>query len=400
MAKIQINAVSKIFGDSPDRALQLLGENLGKEEIFKRTRQVVGVDNISLDVEEGEIVVLMGLSGSGKSTLLRCVNRLIDPDAGSIHIDGQEVTALPQSALREIRRKKIGMVFQHFALFPHRTVLQNVGYGLELAGMDPAEIRKRAMPVVEMVGLKGWENSRPHQLSGGMQQRVGLARALALDPDILLMDEAFSALDPLTRRDMQGELLRIQDEMRKTIIFVSHDLDESISIGNRIALMRDGAIVQIGSPEDILNSPADAYVSRFVSNVDVSKVLTAGSIMKRSETVGYIDTDGPRTAMRKMRAHGIANLFVLDNRHRLLGLINATDTAALMEKKAKKLDSILLQDIKTVSPDTSASELISIMKDIPYPLAVVDAKSRLLGVIVRGLVLGAIAERKGTTDNA
>lgn len=395
MAKIEIRDLTKIFGPAPDKALAMVREGKPKDEIYKRTRHAVGVNRATFDVEEGEIVVVMGLSGSGKSTLVRCLNRLIEPTDGTVRIDGTDVTTLSMKDLRALRQRTFGMVFQNFALFPHRTVLENAEYGLEVMGATKAARRDKAAEALARVGLAGWEAARPGQLSGGMQQRVGLARALALDPDILLMDEAFSALDPLIRRDMQDELLRLQDDVRKTIVFISHDLDEALKIGDRIVLMRDGAVVQVGTPEDILTSPADDYVARFVADVDIARVLTAGTVMKRSEAVAVLGVDGPRTALRKMRNHAIATLFVLDRNHKLVGLVTADDIADHMAGGERDLAAIMRTDITTVSTDTPASELIPLMAGLPHPLAVTDERGRLAGVIVRGLLLGALAERGG-----
>ncbi|CAK7047711.1 MAG: Glycine betaine/carnitine transport ATP-binding protein GbuA [Desulfovibrio sp.] len=392
MAKIEIRSVTKVFGEHPSAAISLLRKGKGKADILRKTGCALGVNKVSLDVNEGELVVLMGLSGSGKSTLLRCVNRLIEPNRGSVFIDGEDILRLSSKELREVRQKKFGMVFQNFALFPHRTVLQNVEFGLEVMGAGQTERRDAAMRTLETVGLKNWVDKYPAQLSGGMQQRVGLARALALDPDILLMDEAFSALDPLIRREMQHELARLQEEMHKTILFVSHDLDEAIAIGDRIALMKDGAIVQTGSPEEILTAPADEYVSRFVADADVSRVLTAGTVMKLSEAVAVLGVDGPRTALRKMRHNGIAYLFVTDRSQRLHGLVTVEHVSDLLMSGGRDLESIMSTEIKTVDLDTPASELIPLMADLPYPLAVTDAKGRFAGVIIRGTLLGALAE--------
>lgn len=395
MAKIEIRNLTKIFGPAPDKALAMVREGKPKDEIYKRTRHAVGVNRASFDVDEGEIVVVMGLSGSGKSTLVRCLNRLIEPTDGTVRIDGTDVTTLSMKDLRALRQRTFGMVFQNFALFPHRTVLENAEYGLEVMGATKATRRDKAAEALARVGLAGWEAARPGQLSGGMQQRVGLARALALDPDILLMDEAFSALDPLIRRDMQDELLRLQDDVRKTIVFISHDLDEALKIGDRIVLMRDGAVVQVGTPEDILTSPADDYVARFVADVDIARVLTAGTVMKRSEAVAVLGVDGPRTALRKMRNHAIATLFVLDRNHKLVGLVTADDIADHMAGGERDLAAIMRTDITTVPTDAPASELIPLMAGLPHPLAVTDERGRLAGVIVRGLLLGALAERGG-----
>ncbi len=395
MEKIRVENLYKIFGPQPAKVIPMLEQGLSKGDIMEKTKHGVGVNNASFSVEEGEIVVVMGLSGSGKSTLVRCINRLIEPTQGRVFIDGIDLTSLDKNELRKVRLEKLGMVFQNFALFPHRTVLQNAEFGLEIKGMDPEERSKKAYDALELVGLKGWEDSFPSQLSGGMQQRVGLARALALDPDILLMDEAFSALDPLIRRDMQDELISLQERMQKTILFISHDLDEALKLGDRIVLMKDGEIVQIGTPEDILTNPADDYVSRFVEDVDITKVLTAESVMKKTEAVGHIKTDGPRAALRKMRKNSISSLFVLNEERKLMGVVNAQDCAKLVAEGSSDLRSVICTTCKTTHLDTPAQDLFIIMQDLGYPLAVVDDDNRLKGVIIRGSLIAAIAERGG-----
>jgi glycine betaine/proline transport system ATP-binding protein len=395
MAKIRVEGLYKIFGPNPKKALQMLSKGRTKDEIMAETRHGVGVNNASFEVKEGEIVVVMGLSGSGKSTLVRCLNRLITPTAGKVLVDGQDVATMNDEELRQLRQRKMGMVFQNFALFPHRTVLENAAMGLEIQGMEKGERLRRAEEALAMVGLDGWGDSYPRQLSGGMQQRVGLARALALSPDILLMDEAFSALDPLIRRDMQDELINLQERMHKTIVFISHDLDEALKLGDRIILMKDGAIVQVGTPEQILTSPADEYVARFVEDVDITKVLTAESVMKRSEAVADLRTDGPRAALRKMRKHNIAHLFVVDHNHRLVGIVSADAAANLAARGEEQLAEAICTEIKTVFPDTPAQDLFGIMADLPYPLAVVDENNKFKGLIVRGTLVAALAERGG-----
>ncbi|EPR35759.1 putative signal transduction protein with CBS domain containing protein [Alkalidesulfovibrio alkalitolerans DSM 16529] len=400
MSSIVVENLFKIFGSNPERAFPLLEQGVDKQEILEKTGLGVGVNNASFEVKKGEIVVVMGLSGSGKSTLVRCLNRLIEPTRGRVLIDGRDVTALSPDELRNLRLEKLGMVFQNFALFPHRTVAENAAYGLEVKGEDPASRREKAIEALAKVGLAGWEDSYPSQLSGGMQQRVGLARALALDPEILLMDEAFSALDPLIRRDMQDELLSLQEEMRKTIVFISHDLDEALKLGDRIVLMKDGAIVQIGTPEDILTNPADDYVSRFVAEVDITKVLVAESVMRKPAAVAYLEHDGPRAALRKMKKESISSLFVLDADHRLTGIVSAEDCVRQIEAGERDLSAIMRTDLTTASPDTPAQELIQIMHDLPYPLAVTNQKGRIVGVIVRGALLGAIAERGRNADDS
>ncbi len=392
MEKIVIQNLYKIFGPNPDTALKMLKKGHSKEEIMEKTRHGVGVANASFKVNQGEILVVMGLSGSGKSTLVRCINRLINPTSGRVLVDGKDVIRLNKKELRHFRQKHVGMVFQNFALFPHRTVLRNVEYGLEIQGVNPETRREASMQAIEQVGLKGWEDTIPDQLSGGMQQRVGLARALAMDADIMLMDEAFSALDPLIRRDMQDELLDLQEKMQKTIVFISHDLDEAIKLGDRIILMKDGIIVQQGTAEEILTNPADEYVASFVEDVDMTKVITAESVMKKSEAMAYLKTDGPRAALRKMQKAGISSIFVSEN-GKVIGIVTAKNCRQAADKGEKTLNAILEKTIHKVAPDVPANTLFSILgDDTPHPVAVVDEEGHLLGVIVVGLLLSRLAE--------
>lgn len=285
---LEIKNVYKVFGEQPQQAMQLLEQGLNKEQIFHQTGQTIGVMDASFEVNRGEIFVVMGLSGSGKSTMVRLLNRLIEPTSGTIKLDGKDITALNDNELLQIRRREMSMVFQSFALMPHLSVLRNAAFGLEISGVDPKECEARAMDALEQVGLGAHAQSFPHQLSGGMQQRVGLARALANDPTILLMDEAFSALDPLIRMEMQDELIRLQQEQQRTIVFISHDLDEAIRIGDRIAIMEGGRVVQVGTPQEILQNPADEYVRTFFKNVDAGKVLHAQEVAQTgTEAEGY-----------------------------------------------------------------------------------------------------------------
>lgn len=386
--KIEVRNVSKIFGKNSKRATQLLNEGKSKAEILKQTGTTVGVKNASFDVYDGEIFVIMGLSGSGKSTLVRMFNRLIEPTAGEIRIDGDDIVRMNKEQLRNVRRKKIGMVFQNFALFPHKTILENTEYGLEIQGAAKSERKDRAKESLRLVGLSGYEDQYPNQLSGGMQQRVGLARALANDPDILLMDEAFSALDPLIRKDMQDELLQLHHDMGKTIIFITHDLDEALRIGDRIALMKDGDIVQIGTPEEILMSPSNEYVEKFVEDVDLSKVLTAGHIMKKADTV-QVDR-GPRVALRLMKQLRISSIYVVDKGNRLLGAVTAQDTVAASEA-GTSLEEVLIKDVPTTSVNTVLTELFDTVSTTTIPMAVVDERNHLEGIIIRGALIGALA---------
>lgn len=397
MAKILVENLVKVFGDRPDRALKMLREGYGKDEILKKTKQTVGINDVSFEINEGEIFVLMGLSGSGKSTLLRCINRLIEPTSGRIILDGEDITRVDESVLREIRRKRLGMVFQRFALFPHRTVADNVAFGLEVQGVDREVRLRKARETLELVGLKGWEDRYPGNLSGGMQQRVGLARALVSDPDILLMDEPFSALDPLIRRDMQDELLTLQSQVNKTIIFVTHDLDEALKLGDRIALMKDGVIVQIGTPEEILTRPADEYVRRFVEDVDMTRVLTAEGVMKPAEAVPL--KDGPRVALRRMKERGISSLFVLTRDRKLAGIVTADDALAAADRNDEDLSRILITEVPRTSPETSISEIIPVLADSRFPVAVVRDDGKLLGVIVRGSLLAGLVRKDEATWN-
>jgi len=397
--KIEVKNLYKVFGNEPERAISMLEKGMSKDEILEKTGLGVGVSDATFNVKQGEILVLMGLSGSGKSTLVRCLNRLIEPTAGSILVDGEDITSLNNEELRMLRQQKFGMVFQHFALFPHRTVLENAVYGLEIKGVEKGEREEKGRQALEQVGLKGWEDSLPGQLSGGMQQRVGLARALALDPDILLMDEAFSALDPLIRSDMQDELLELQSRVKKTIVFISHDLDEAFKLGDRIVLMKDGEIVQEGTAEDILAKPANEYVERFVEGIDISKVLTAESVMHRPQEVASFKNDGPRSALWKMRQEGISSVFVLSEDRKLEGIIMADDASAALKKGEKDLSSILIRDISKVSPETSAHELFPLLAEAKYPVAVVNEKNKLLGIIVKGALLAGLSEGVLSNDD-
>ena len=301
--KIRVRQLSKVFGSHPKRALELREKGLKRPEILEKTGQTLGLYDINFDVFEGELLVIMGLSGSGKSTLIRCLNRLIEPTRGEITINDEAITGASDKALLELRRRHFSMVFQNFALFPHKTVQQNAEFGLEIRHIPKAERQQIAAEALTQVGLSDWADAYPHQLSGGMQQRVGIARALANDGSVLLMDEAFSALDPLIRKDMQQELQELQYRTQKTTIFITHDLDEALNIGDRIILLKDGEIVQVGTPEEILTKPADEYVARFIEGVDMSKVLTARHVM-RPVRVTARPTDGPRTTLRKMSEFG------------------------------------------------------------------------------------------------
>lgn len=388
MPIIEVKQLTKVFGPDPRRAIPLLEQGWSKEKIAKELKLTVGVNKAEFSIEEGEIFVIMGLSGSGKSTLVRLLNRLIEPTSGHVLFKGQDVVAMNPEQLRRFRRKNIGMVFQKFGLFPHRTVLQNAEYGLEVQGVDKKTREQRAREALELVGLAGWENHRPDQLSGGMQQRVGLARGLANDPDILLMDEAFSALDPLIRKDMQQELLELQSRVKKTIVFITHDLDEALRIGDRIALMKDGVIVQIGTPEEILIQPANKYVEKFVEDVDLSKVLTAAHVMRKPEMVR--PERGPRVALQLMRDSGVSSLYVADKEMRLQGVVTAEDASQAL-KENRTITDVMRKEIPRVAPGTLLTDLFELMAATHLPVAVVDERDRLQGIVIKGAVLSALA---------
>ncbi|MBP1947329.1 quaternary amine ABC transporter ATP-binding protein [Virgibacillus litoralis] len=389
MPVIDVKGLSKVFGRNPKQALKLLDEGVSKDEILKKTGNTVGVNRATFSVEEGEIFVIMGLSGSGKSTLVRLVNRLIEPTEGSVLIDGDDLATMDMKSLRKIRREKLSMVFQRFALFPHKTILENAEFGLEIQNVPTEERKKKAQDALEMVGLGGYIHQTPGQLSGGMQQRVGLARALANDPEVLLMDEAFSALDPLIRKEMQDELIDLQESMKKTILFITHDLDEALRLGDRIALMKDGSIVQIGTPEEILVNPANDYVEKFVEDVDRSKVLTAQHIMKRPETIN-IEKHGPRVALERMREEGLSSILVVDGKRNLKGYVTADDASEARKSEVRDIKEILRTDIEKVDKETSMNEIFNVIHDSPVPVAVVE-NDKLVGIVVRGAVIAALA---------
>ncbi|MGE7767718.1 quaternary amine ABC transporter ATP-binding protein [Peribacillus sp. NPDC096540] len=392
---VEVRNVSKIFGKSPKAATELLKQGKTKKEILKETGQTVGVNNVNFEIYPGEIFVIMGLSGSGKSTLIRMFNRLIDPTLGEILIDEEDIVKMNAARLREVRQKKISMVFQNFALFPHKTILENAEFGLEIQKVDPAKRQEKAMKALEAVGLKGYENQLPSQLSGGMQQRVGLARALASDTDILLMDEAFSALDPLIRKDMQDELIQIQDQYKKTIIFITHDLDEALRIGDRIALMKDGSVIQLGTPEQIMMNPANEFVEKFVEDVDLSKVLTASHVMIRPEKIA-VDR-GPRVALEIMRKQGYSSIFVVDRKQKLLGAVTAEQARQAMSNN-QSISEVMTTDIPTVKEDELLGNLMDVMATSSLPISVIDDENRIKGILLRGAVIGALAGNKDSLN--
>ena len=375
--KLVVENLYKIFGAKPDRAIELLDTGRSKDEIRRDTGLTIGVQDASFNVRDGEIFVVMGLSGSGKSTLVRMLNRLIEPTRGRILIDGEDVTDCSEQALRDIRLRKMAMVFQHFALFPHMTVAQNAAYGLKIQGVKPGERRRHAVRALKQVGLDAWADSPPTSLSGGMQQRVGLARSLAVDPEILLMDEPFSALDPLIRRDMQKELLELQRTLHKTIVFITHDLNEALMLGDRIAIMKEGRFVQVGTPQDIVSEPADEYVAAFTRDIDRSRVFTAADVMRAPEALS-IREDDAGSACRRMESLNRNGLYVLDG-DEVAGVVTYRD-AIRSAHDDDALHHLMRTDYPRIDADRQLFETYPACRG-GLPVAVIGDGDTLAGVV-------------------
>ncbi len=391
---LKADGLFKVFGRRTTETVERLRTGAHRDEVSLGT--TAAVIDASFEVKRGEIFVVMGLSGSGKSTLIRMLNGLLDATAGTVTIGGDPITGISAEQLRQIRRKRISMVFQHFALLPHRTVLDNVAYGLEIQGMPREERLERARKTTALVGLAGWEDKYPSELSGGMQQRVGLGRALAADTDVLLMDEAFSALDPLIRREMQEQLLELQETLQKTIIFITHDLNEAMFLGDRIAVMHDGRVVQIGTPEDILTDPANDYVEQFVQDVDRARVLTAGNVMEKPR-LSVSESAGPRTALKAMREGYSSAVYVTGRDHKLLGMVRDRDAMKLVQKGERSLASVIRPVPQSVEVDAVLMDLFVPSVESPLPLAVVNSDGRLVGVIPRVTLLAALGPGDAAT---
>lgn len=387
MTKIEIKDLSILFGPEKAKAKKMIKQGKSKQEILKETGCTIAVRNANLEIKEGEMFVIMGLSGSGKSTLVRCINRLNEPSMGEIWLSGRNITSLSDKELLQIRRKEMAMVFQHFGLLPHRTVLSNIAFGLELQGVPKEEREKKAYESIAVVGLKGYENQRVDELSGGMQQRVGLARALANDPEVLLMDEAFSALDPLIREQMQDELLDLQEKMKRTIVFITHDLDEAIKLGDRIAIMKDGEVVQVGTPEEILTDPANDYVTRFTESVDRGRVVTASSIMLTQPIVVRIRKDGPEAIIRKMREKRLYALPVIGTDEQFLGEIRLKDVLRLCKEGARDISSIVMKEVPSVLESMTVEDMLPLLPKVQQALPVVDENNRLKGVVSTSAII-------------
>ena len=396
--KIIVKNLHKVFGSDPDLAMKMLKDGYGKDHIFRQTGMVMGVIDANFHVNEGEIFVLMGLSGSGKSTLIRLLNRLVEPSHGQIILGGHDVAAMSKKALVELRRKDLAMVFQSFALLPHLTVLNNTAFGLEIAGVDRKTRERRAMEVLDQVGLRTFAHKHPAELSGGMQQRVGLARALAVDPSLMLMDEAFSALDPLKRTEMQELLLKLQSEQQRTIVFVSHDLDEAFHIGDRIAIMEGGRIVQIGTPDEILRNPCDEYVRAFFKGVDVNKYLVAKDIARPDETLVIHPTTDARAdfskAIEQLRESRRNYGFVVDSDGRLQGTVSIDSMQRSLQMQATSFQDAFLDGIDAVPHSLTVRELIGRIIKNPVPLPVVDDSNRYLGAVTQTILLRKMVEEE------
>ena len=389
--QIEVNGIWKVFGDRPERCLQPDYGSKSRTEIQEELDLVIALRDVSFSVDTGQIFVIMGLSGSGKSTLARCLIRLIEPTRGEIRFDGEDILAYSADELMQFRRSNAAMVFQHYALLPHRRVLDNVAFGLEVKGLDKGDRYREALKAIETVGLKGWEDYYPREMSGGMQQRVGLARALAVNPNVLLMDEPFSGLDPLIRREMQDELLSLQSELRKTIVFITHDLNEALKLGDRIAIMRDGEIVQEGSPEEIVTLPTDQYVTEFVRDVSRAKVIQAKAIMREPDAVVY-ERQGPRAALHTMDSNHLDAVFLIARDFTLRGILTAEQVKAMAAQGRSTLEEVQVTPALTTSPETYLEEIIPIAAKSGHPVAVVDDDGSLLGEIRRSALLTGISD--------
>ncbi len=389
--EIEVKGLWKIFGNKPERVLEPEHVTKSRAELQEELGVVVALRNISFAVDAGQIFVVMGLSGSGKSTLVRCLIRLIKASRGQIYFDGEDILTYSPEQLLQFRRSKVAMVFQHHALLPHRRVLDNVAYGLEIRGMEKEDRYNTASETIETVGLKGWEDYYPREMSGGMQQRVGLARALAVNPDVLLMDEPFSGLDPLIRREMQDQLVSLQSKLHKTIVFITHDLNEALKVGDRIAIMRDGEIIQEGSPEEIVTLPSDDYVAEFVRDVARAKVIRAKAIMREPDVVAY-ERQGPRTALHAMMNHGIDAVFLIARDFTLRGILTREQARELASQRTATLDGAQVVEAVTADLDDLIETIVPKAAETEHPIAVVGSNGSLLGEIPRGGVLMGISD--------
>ena len=388
--KICLDHLIKVYGDAPRIALKLFREGQTRDAILEATGQVVGVADVSLSIQPGELFVVMGLSGSGKSTLVRCINRLIHPTSGHIYIDDEEVAHVDEKRMREIRLTKISMVFQRFGLFPHKTVFENVAYGLKIRGVRKAQRRQKVLETLERVGLVTWADAMPAALSGGMQQRVGLARALATEAEILLMDEPFSALDPLIRREMQDELLRLQRDLHKTIVFISHDIHEALKLGDRIAVMKEGAIVQVGTPDTLITQPTSDYIRAFTQDVNRAQFLTAGSIARVTSPLPLDQTTG-EIAWAQIEHQDLQYLYFVDRQDKLIGCLAKPDLERILQQNSQDIVSVLQTAFPQVQASTPLDQTLNLYHQ-GLPVAVVDQDETLVGTLTLSDVLNQIGK--------
>lgn len=379
--KIEIKDLYLVFGHDKQKALKMLRKGKTKQEILKETGCTIAVNNANFTIRQGEIFVIMGLSGSGKSSLLRCLNLLNRPTSGKVIVNGKDIAHMGKEELRHVRRRELAMVFQHFGLLPHRTVLENIAFGLELQGVDKTEREQKARECMSLVKLDGYADMLISELSGGMQQRVGLARALANDPEVLLMDEAFSALDPLIRIEMQDELLALQSKMKKTIVFITHDLEEAIKLGDRIAIMRDGNMEQVGTSEEILTEPANAYIRNFVEKVERRRVITAASIMVDKPVVARLGKEGPEALIRKMKERKLTVLPVVNADGILMGEVRLGDLVELRQKQVKDITPAVREQVHSVLGDTVVDDILPLMTKTNSPIWVVNERREFEGVV-------------------
>ena len=385
---IRVNNLWKIFGDKPEVALDPENRSKSPTEIQSEFGQVTALRDVSFNVNHGETFVIMGLSGSGKSTLVRCLIRLVEATSGEIFVDEDNVTLFDESKLREFRRSKVSMVFQNFGLLPHRNVIDNACYGLEIKGVNKEERYQVAQQMIDMVGLEGWEQSKVSELSGGMQQRVGLARALAVEPEILLMDEPFSGLDPLIRRHMRSELAELQKQIKKTLVFITHDLDEAITVGDRIAIMRDGEIIQLGTPEEIILNPLDDFVTDFTEDVSKERVLNLGSVCIDPDLVLTLPC-GLAKMKIAMEANGAEHVLCVDESESVLGVV--TRSSVQTAECDEDIEQLLIKSPRPLNQESNVKAAISKLADSEIPIPIVNPSSRLVGIITQRSVLRALS---------
>lgn len=384
---IQVNKLTKLYGSNRAEAAKMMKEGKTKSEVYKETGVTVALWDVNFKVKRGEVFVIIGLSGSGKSTVIRTLNMLQKPSSGQVVFEDSEIGSFSKKDLDEYRREKISMVFQSFGLMSHRDVLGNVVYGLEIKGIPRVERERKAMEMIEMVGLKGYERAAIGSLSGGMKQRVGIARALANDPEVLLMDEPFSALDPLVRKDMQFELLSLQRKLEKTVVFITHDINEAFKLGDTVAIMRDGRLIQVGTPEEMSANPADDYVKEFINSADKTKVLCAKHVMLTPCVVRA--KDSPQYAIREMKSNGVSTAYVVDKHMKLLGILEISSAIAA-KKENKGLIEDYIREVETTTEDTVINDILPVAVGAKYPIAVIAEDGTLLGIVSKAAVLSSL----------